>query len=123
MISNPLKKGRNEKNNERKQERMTKREEGLYGERKRIKDEDTVEFSVKCDNEREREGNMVKERTLRILKDTSNPGHTLFELLPSGRRYRSINYKQIHEQFYLTALTALSRIKKIVCVQYMLKVQ
>ena len=45
-----------------------------------------------------------------IIKDTHHPGHSLFELLPSGRRYRSLNTRtnRLKHSFYPTAITTLN---------------
>ncbi len=47
-----------------------------------------------------------------IIKDTSHPGHSLFELLPSGKRYRLMNTRtnRLKHSFYPTAITVLNRI-------------
>ncbi|MCJ8733028.1 hypothetical protein PDJAM_G00218310, partial [Pangasius djambal] len=49
-----------------------------------------------------------------IVKDTSHPGHSLFELLPSGRRHRLINARtnRLKHSFYPIAITALNAAKK-----------
>ncbi|KAK3525498.1 hypothetical protein QTP86_032836, partial [Hemibagrus guttatus] len=43
----------------------------------------------------------VRKRALKITLDPSHPGHILFDLLPSGRRYKSSKYQdsQAQEQF------------------------
>uniref|UniRef100_A0A3P9IGT3 Reverse transcriptase domain-containing protein n=1 Tax=Oryzias latipes TaxID=8090 RepID=A0A3P9IGT3_ORYLA len=48
-----------------------------------------------------------------ILKDTSHPGHSLFELLPSGRRFRSIKTRtdRFKKSFYPVAITTLNAVK------------
>ncbi|KAM7373781.1 hypothetical protein PAMA_022061 [Pampus argenteus] len=48
-----------------------------------------------------------------IIKDTSHPGHPLFELLPSGKRYRSIRARtnRFMHSFYPTAITCLNAAK------------
>ena len=48
-----------------------------------------------------------------IVKDTFHPGHSLFELLPSGRRYRTIKSRtnRLKNSFYPTAVTALNALK------------
>ena len=45
-----------------------------------------------------------------ILRDTSHPGHSLFELLPSGRRFRSIKTRtnRLKNSFYAAAITELN---------------
>lgn len=45
-----------------------------------------------------------------ILRDTTHPGHDLFKLLPSGRRYRTIRAKtnRLEDRFYPTAITTLN---------------
>ena len=45
-----------------------------------------------------------------ILIDSSHPGHKLFELLPSGRRYRSIKTRtnRLKNSFYPTAIISLN---------------
>ena len=47
-----------------------------------------------------------------ILKDDTHPGHTLFELLPSGRRYRTISTKteRSRNTFYPCAVKAMSKL-------------
>uniref|UniRef100_A0A669AWP5 Reverse transcriptase domain-containing protein n=1 Tax=Oreochromis niloticus TaxID=8128 RepID=A0A669AWP5_ORENI len=49
-----------------------------------------------------------------IIKDTSHPGHSLFELLPSGRRYRAISVRtnRLKHSFYQTAITRLNAATK-----------
>ena len=49
-------------------------------------------------------------KTQSIIKDTSHPGHSLFELLPSGRRFRSIKSgtSRFRNSFYPTAVVALN---------------
>ena len=49
-------------------------------------------------------------KTQNILKDTSHPGHPLFELLPSGRRYRVIKSgtSRFSNSFYPTAVVTLN---------------
>ena len=53
-------------------------------------------------------------KTQNILKDPSHPGHSLFELLPSGKRYRSIKSRtsRLTNSFYPTAVVALNAAKK-----------
>uniref|UniRef100_A0A3Q1J3V5 Ig-like domain-containing protein n=1 Tax=Anabas testudineus TaxID=64144 RepID=A0A3Q1J3V5_ANATE len=48
-----------------------------------------------------------------ILRDTTHPGHSLFELLPSGRRFRSIKTRtdRFKKSFYPVAITTLNTIK------------
>ena len=45
-----------------------------------------------------------------ILRDSSHPGHNLFELLPSGRRYRAIRSKtnRLKNCFYPRAVISLN---------------
>ena len=45
-----------------------------------------------------------------ILKDSSHPGHKLFELLPSGKRFRSLKTRtnRLQNSFYPTAIKALN---------------
>ncbi|KAF7648432.1 hypothetical protein LDENG_00156930 [Lucifuga dentata] len=45
-----------------------------------------------------------------ILRDTSHPGHSLFELLPSGRCYRTLRARtnRLKNSFYARAITALN---------------
>ena len=45
-----------------------------------------------------------------ILRDSSHPGHNLFELLPSGRRYRAIRSKtnRLKNSFYPRAVISLN---------------
>lgn len=45
-----------------------------------------------------------------IIKDSSHPGHSLFELLPSGRRFRSVKTRtnRFKQSFYPTAITTLN---------------
>ena len=52
-------------------------------------------------------------KTHSILQDSSHPGHKLFQLLPSGRRYRSMNTKtnRLLNSFYPTAITSLNAAK------------
>ncbi|XP_029922302.1 NLR family CARD domain-containing protein 3-like [Myripristis murdjan] len=49
-----------------------------------------------------------------IVKDTFHPGHNLFELLPSGRRYRSIKARtnRLKNSSYPTARELKSNLKK-----------
>lgn len=49
-----------------------------------------------------------------IIRDTFHPGHSLFELLPSGRRYRTIKSRtnRFKNSCYPTAITTLNAIKK-----------
>src|SRR4029434_3013735 len=57
---------------------------------------------------------IYKTRCLRkvhsILRDSSHPGHHLFELLPSGRRFRTIKAKtdRLRNSFYPRAVIALN---------------
>ena len=45
-----------------------------------------------------------------IVKDISHPGHSLFHMLPSGRRFRSIKSRtsRLNNSFYPTAVAALN---------------
>lgn len=54
-------------------------------------------------------------RTQDIIKDTSRPGHSMFQLLSSGGCYRSIEAKtnRLKYSFYPTAITTLRTIPKI----------
>ena len=47
-----------------------------------------------------------------ILKDDTHPGHTFFELLPSGKRYRTIATKteRSRNTFYPCAVKAMSKL-------------
>ena len=50
-------------------------------------------------------------RAADILKDPSNPGHPLFDLLPSGRRFRSIKSptnRKLMNSFYPRAIRELN---------------
>ncbi|CAJ1076957.1 uncharacterized protein LOC125983400 [Xyrichtys novacula] len=49
-----------------------------------------------------------------IIKDTSHPGHLLFELLPSGRRYRTIRSRtnRLKNSFFPSAITTLNALRK-----------
>ena len=49
-------------------------------------------------------------RAQNIVKDTSHPGHHLFDLLPSGRRYRSLRSRtnRFRDSFYPRAVVALN---------------
>ena len=46
----------------------------------------------------------------KIIKDSSHPGHSLFELLPSGRRYRTLKTRtnRLKNSFYAKAITTLN---------------
>ena len=46
----------------------------------------------------------------KIIKDPSHPGHSLFELLPSGRRYRTLKTRtnRLKNSFYAKAITTLN---------------
>ncbi len=50
-----------------------------------------------------------------ILKDSYHPAHNLFELLPSGKRYRSIKTRttRFMNSFYPKAMTILNTELKI----------
>ena len=50
-------------------------------------------------------------RAINIQKDSSHPGSDLFDLLPSGRRYRVIRSKtnRLKNSFFPKAITALNR--------------
>ncbi len=41
----------------------------------------------------------VSKRAVKITLDPSHPAHSLFELLPSGRRYRALSTRTTQEQF------------------------
>src|SRR4029434_1106619 len=45
-----------------------------------------------------------------VLKDSSHPGHHLFTLLPSGRRYRSFRARttRLKNSFFPTAIRTLN---------------
>ena len=49
-----------------------------------------------------------------IVKDTSHPGHSLLELLPSGKRFRSIKSRtcRFSNSFYPTAVVTLNAAKR-----------
>ncbi len=49
----------------------------------------------------------------KILKDPSHPGHSLFELLPSGRRYRVLKTltNRLRNSFYAKAISVLNTVK------------
>ena len=49
-------------------------------------------------------------RATKIIKDPSHPAHSLFELLPSGKRYESISFStsRFTNSFYLTAIQTLN---------------
>ena len=53
-------------------------------------------------------------KTQNILKDISHPGHSLFDLMPSGRRYRSIKSgtSRFTNSFYPSAVIALNAAMK-----------
>ena len=61
---------------------------------------------------------LFEERTLRkansIVEDSTHPANDLFELLPSGRRYRSIRARtnRFRDSFYPLAVNALTNAKK-----------
>ena len=46
----------------------------------------------------------------KIIKDPSHPGHSLFELLPSGRRFRTLKTRtnRLKNSFYAKAITSLN---------------
>lgn len=50
-----------------------------------------------------------------IIKNTFHPAHSLFGLLPSGRRYRAIKTRtnRLKNSFYPTAITILNALRKI----------
>ena len=50
-------------------------------------------------------------RAVNITKDTSHPGHHLFDLLPSGRRFRSLRTRtnRLRNSFFPTAITSLNK--------------
>ena len=52
----------------------------------------------------------VKNRALKIVKDQSHPANSLFEELPSGRRFRSIKAKteRFKKSFYPSAVSILN---------------
>ena len=52
----------------------------------------------------------TRKRAENIIKDPSHPAHTLFDLLPSGRRYRSLRTKTTRHKnsFFPTAITLLN---------------
>lgn len=52
-------------------------------------------------------------RAANILKDPSHPGHNLFHLLPSGRRYRSFKTRtnRLRDSFYPIAIRELNNAK------------
>ncbi|KAI2650804.1 putative RNA-directed DNA polymerase from transposon BS [Labeo rohita] len=53
----------------------------------------------------------VKKRAGNNIQDPSHPGHNLFALLPSGRRYRSLNTKTSRHKnsFFPNAISSLNR--------------
>ncbi|KAI2668905.1 hypothetical protein H4Q32_027217 [Labeo rohita] len=53
----------------------------------------------------------VKKRAGNIIQDHSHPGHNLFALLPSGRRYRSLSTKTSRHKnsFFPNAISSLNR--------------
>ncbi|KAI2648571.1 putative RNA-directed DNA polymerase from transposon BS [Labeo rohita] len=53
----------------------------------------------------------VKKRAGNIIQDPSHPGHNLFALLPSGRRYRSLSTKTSRHKnsFFPNAISSLNR--------------
>ena len=54
-----------------------------------------------------------KKRAGKIISDQTHPAHHLFELLPSGKRYRCIRTKtnRFRNSFYPSAVAALSGVK------------
>ena len=53
-----------------------------------------------------------KKRACNIFSDQTHPAHYLFDLLPSGKRYRCIRTKtRFRNSFYPSAVVALSRMK------------
>ena len=52
----------------------------------------------------------VVNRCNKILKDETHPANKIFELLPSGRRYRSLpaHANRMRDSFYAKAMTFLS---------------
>ncbi len=48
----------------------------------------------------------VSKRTVKITLDPSNPAHSLFELLPAGRRYRALSTRttRYRNSFFLQAI-------------------
>ena len=58
-------------------------------------------------------GSRCLKKSQNIIKDTSHPGQSLFEMLPSGRRYRSIKARtnRLKHSFYPTAITTVNAAK------------
>ena len=54
----------------------------------------------------------LQRRAQRIIQDSTHPAHNLFELLPSGRRYRVIRSKieRMKNSFFCRAVLALNEI-------------
>ena len=52
----------------------------------------------------------TRKRALRIITDSSHPGHSLFKPLPSGRRYRSVRTRTTRHKnsFFPTAVRLLN---------------
>lgn len=52
-------------------------------------------------------------RAHNIIKDISHPGHSMFELLPSGKRYRTIYTRtnRLKHSFYPIAISCLNATK------------
>lgn len=50
-------------------------------------------------------------RNKKILKDNTYPGHKLFALLPSGKRYRRLKSQtnRLKNSFYLWAICTMNR--------------
>ena len=53
----------------------------------------------------------VLRKTRSIINDESHPAHNLFQLLPSGKRYKSIscNTNRVRDSFYPTAVRSLNK--------------
>jgi len=54
----------------------------------------------------------LQRRAQRIIQDSTHPAHNLFELLPSGRRYRVIRSKteRMKNSLFCRAVLALNEI-------------
>ena len=54
-------------------------------------------------------------KALAISQDSSQPGHNLFQLLPSGRRHRVLKTRtnRLKNSFYPTAMVALNNCQKV----------
>lgn len=54
--------------------------------------------------------NRLRTKTSSIPSDTSHPGHRLFELLPSGKRYRTTQSRtsRLRNSFFLRALATIT---------------